>query len=1098
MSRQIASAETYETVHQAFSQINFNAFDYNTIKRSLVDYLKVYYVEDFDDFIESSELIAIIETFAYVGELISYRLDMNAQENFLSTAQRKESILRLAKLISYKPYRNIPHRGLTKITSIKTTEAIRDVDGINLANRRINWNDTNNQKWKDQFLLIMNQVMSQNFGSVGADSRTQVDNVLFELYTFKNASRNQETSVTFPYSVTVSDINFDMELVPVALEEDGPVERRPEVRSNFTFMYASDGLGDASDTTGFLMLTKQGTLQRRQAFFDGITPNQTYTIPVNNINQTDVFVNNVNQDDRSIIINDPFETFFSNTDTRYGEWDIIGDDSIENIAFNTTESRRKVDVETLDNDQIKIIFGDGEFSDIPNGAFDIWFRTSANDTTTIPKSSITDETVSFVYLDANNITQTFTFTFSLVNSLQNSSASETLEHIRSVAPSVYYTQDRMVNARDYNSYMLQDPRIVKLQAINRTFAGDSKYIAWHDPKEYYEDVKLFGDDLAIFRKREAPINGQTEVVNEAITGIELLNNYVQPRLETIDFFLMAASRLEIIEQSNTTYRTLFLETADKPEVTRISEELDRIVNNTNASGTIGSTLNLYYSPSRDLWVFPVDASNTTNPSPNVDDILVFQIIPEFEAGNTHSGWTIYQATDSLIAYSDTTRFWNENGTDAVINMNSLLSENDVITVLSANKNVDGTALLSEDIRYNIVRQESLNDDFDTINSLSILPVDKNNDDIPDNINQAEIFGSFIEYVSEIPTEISPGVARYPDATVLGTNDGQPLTLESSVAYLQGFEDEDVEIYRTRAGVTTRLLFNSGWTTPNLGTPSDASPEVVVRNWIQILASEAQLDDLFRIKVRRYVYLVRETVNDPWTIAEDSDATRLLYFQEQTSAESERRYIRYEGRFPMNFSWFHSTPRLSLIDPAPSNIIDIFVITDGYYRDFNAYINNVITSAPEKPSSYTLSRTFRTLLKSKMISDTVVMHSGSLRVLFGNKAASADRARFKVILSPQNTASENDIKNRIRSVVISFFDSSNWNFGETFYFSELAAAIHAELNANIQTIVLVPEDNNTQFGDLYQIQARDDEIFIPDITSSNIDIVTSLNAETLNQ
>ena len=479
MSREISRAESFEIVHQAFSGIvNFNAFDYNSIKRSLIEYLKVYYKEDINNFIESDEIISIVENFAYIGELISYRLDMNASENFITTAQRKESILRIAKLLSYKPFRTIPHRGLVKIKSIRTTEVVRDVDGVNLANQRIIWNDTNNPNWKDQFLLIMNRVMQQDFGSVGVDSRTQVDNVLFEQYTFKNTSRNNEVAVTFPYSASVSDVNFPMELVPINLTADGPEERRPEIRSNFTLAFANDGLGDSSDTTGFLMLTKQGVLQRRQAMFDGITPNQTYTIPVNNINHTDVFINNVNQDDRSIIVNNPLEEVLNNSSNgRYGEWSVIGMDTSESVIFNSDATRRQVEVETLDNDQIRIIFGDGEFTDIPNGAFDVWFRTSANDSTTIPKSAISEESLSFVYVDDNNSTQTFTFTFSLVNSLQNSSQSESMEHIRRVAPSVYSTQDRMVNARDYNSFLLQDPRILKLRAINRTFAGDSKYIA---------------------------------------------------------------------------------------------------------------------------------------------------------------------------------------------------------------------------------------------------------------------------------------------------------------------------------------------------------------------------------------------------------------------------------------------------------------------------------------------------------------------------------------------------------------------------------------------------------------------------------------------
>ena len=40
--------------------------------------------------------------------------------NFLDTAERRDSIIRLTKLINYRPKRNVPARGLLKITKIKT------------------------------------------------------------------------------------------------------------------------------------------------------------------------------------------------------------------------------------------------------------------------------------------------------------------------------------------------------------------------------------------------------------------------------------------------------------------------------------------------------------------------------------------------------------------------------------------------------------------------------------------------------------------------------------------------------------------------------------------------------------------------------------------------------------------------------------------------------------------------------------------------------------------------------------------------------------------------------------------------------------------
>ena len=114
MSRLVSRSETWERAYEAFQSINFAAFDYNTVKQSLLDYMKLYFPETFNDYIESSEFVAIVEIFAYVAELMAYRLDINAHENFISTAQRKESILRLAKLVSYTASRPLPARGVAK------------------------------------------------------------------------------------------------------------------------------------------------------------------------------------------------------------------------------------------------------------------------------------------------------------------------------------------------------------------------------------------------------------------------------------------------------------------------------------------------------------------------------------------------------------------------------------------------------------------------------------------------------------------------------------------------------------------------------------------------------------------------------------------------------------------------------------------------------------------------------------------------------------------------------------------------------------------------------------------------------------------------
>ena len=118
-------AENWERAYDAFQQVNFKAWDFDSIKQSMLDYMKLYYPEDFNDYIESSDLVAIIELFAYLGELLAYRIDLNTHENFLATAERKESVIRLARFLSYNPSRNIPALRIVTGKQLNNSNKIR-------------------------------------------------------------------------------------------------------------------------------------------------------------------------------------------------------------------------------------------------------------------------------------------------------------------------------------------------------------------------------------------------------------------------------------------------------------------------------------------------------------------------------------------------------------------------------------------------------------------------------------------------------------------------------------------------------------------------------------------------------------------------------------------------------------------------------------------------------------------------------------------------------------------------------------------------------------------------------------------------------------
>ena len=92
---------------------------------------------------------------------------------------------------------------------------------------------------------------------------------------------------------------------------------------------------------------------------------------------------------------------------------------------------------------------------------------------------------------------------------------------------------------------------------------------------------------------------------------------------------------------------------------------------------------------------------------------------------------------------------------------------------------------------------------------------------------------------------------------------------------------------------------------------------------------------------------------------------------------------------------------------------------------------------------------------------------------------------------------NEVKTQVINAINTFFDISNWDFGDTFYFSELAAYLHATLVPNIASILIVPADKTLVFGNYFQINAEPWEIITSAATVDNIDIISAVTAAQLN-
>ena len=143
-------------------QVESNNYDFDTIRSSMVEYMKTNYPEDFSDWIECSEFVAIIDLIAYLGQSLAFRMDLNTRENFLDTAESRDSVLRLARMLSYTAKRNYAAFGLLKVVGVQTDEPIIDSENRNLSGVQIDWNSVSNIDWLEQFILVLNSAFNSN------------------------------------------------------------------------------------------------------------------------------------------------------------------------------------------------------------------------------------------------------------------------------------------------------------------------------------------------------------------------------------------------------------------------------------------------------------------------------------------------------------------------------------------------------------------------------------------------------------------------------------------------------------------------------------------------------------------------------------------------------------------------------------------------------------------------------------------------------------------------------------------------------------------------------------------------------------------------
>jgi hypothetical protein len=1115
----LIAAEDWKRVYQSFKNADFKSYDFDNLRRTMITYLRENYPEDFNDYIESSEYLALIDLIAFLGQNLAFRFDLNARDNFLELAERRESVLRLARLLSYNPKRCQPANGLLKFTAISTTESVVDSNGRNLSNQTIVWNDSANANWYEQFIKVLNTALPETSQFGKPVSSATISGVPCEQYRF-NAS-NTEVPI-YGFSKNIDGRNIDFEVVSTTFSGSTSIYEEPPFPTNsLAFLYRDDGGGPPSSNTGFFAHFRQGTLQESTFTIDRPSTSETLDIDSPNINNTDVWLYGLD----SI----GFETEL---------WNKV--DAVEgnNIIYNSISKniRNVYSVLTRSLDRVRLIFSDGTFGNLPQGNFKVYYRTSNGSSYSINPTDIKNVSIDVPYISKTGKREVVTITVGLKYTVTNAAIAETSDSIKNNAPATYYTQNRMITGEDYNVYPLSvNQEIVKVKSVNRVSSGISRYFDLKDSTGKYSSTNLFGTDGVIYK--ESTINAFTFTVNTRSEIENVVLNQIAPILsnrKTIDFYLDRYSKIALDPAFSAFYQqtsavnlsTGYVGDIDDSSTKKLGSFTSsnlRFINPGclvkfipppnkifDANNTIIDLVNADATSKTYIWSKVINvisdgtASNTGILSDGTGPVILNDIIPsgaylnsilpKFVTGLEPS--VITRMVDLIFANKEFGLRYDSNLTTwKIISDTNVDKKNDFSLGKAgdvSNQQLDASWIIlfetngevytvtSRGTRYVFESEKEIRFFFDSSDKVYDTSTGKI---IRDSIT---VLGINTEPDSTSPIDQD---IKWEIVDDYKGSDGYIDSKKISISFYDNDEDGVVDnpeifdiIVAPAVNVADKYIFQKSRI--SVDGITDYYYIKNTNDLIKIYATQGSVDSTV-LSDRQLVYIIDENLVK-------------VFYKESVTFVITTEYRAFIGRDILKFQYVHAADESARIDPAATNIIDVFMLTKSYDTQYRLWLSGELSTKPLPPSSDALFINFNDELgKIKAISDEIIYHPVKYKNLFGSKADISLQATFKVVKNSSLIVSDNDIKTGVVNATKEFFAIDNWDFGDTFYFGELATYIMNRMSPKIANIVLVPKNQNLAFGSLYEIKSNPDEIFASSISVDNVEIISEITAARLN-
>jgi hypothetical protein len=734
------------------------------------------------------------------------------------------------------------------------------------------------------------------------------------------------------------------------------------------------------------------------------------------------------------------------------------------------------------------------------------------------------------YTDANGAQQSLTMSVSLKASVYNSAATESNDSIKEKASQVYYSQNRMITAEDYQVVPLSaSQEIVKVRSVNRSASGISRAKEILDPTGAYSNVSVFAEDGILYREESVQqftftFNNRSDIQSTIDTSVEAkLKEAYARQFYYLKYGTKDASTLSATWNSTTTSTNTNTGYFTSGGALVIGDSAT-----SNMKFAKPGALVKFTSPDTRKFLNGTLVTSTTD---NAEDRLWAKI-----------GDVVLDGANGGLGNL-------ESGVGPVT-LNNKVPNGSVINAILPNLTTSFSATLEADIISRIEAYEEFGLRYDTDSETWKVITSTN-------LSTSSVF-SFGNTGSTTGTNA--------DASwwFKFTNDGNTYTVQyrkldyifESVSQNKFHYDVEEKIYDYTTGksvkdtvkiLKTNSLVSSGnsigypitWQVVDVVTEADGfqdNRKVKVGFYDDDDDGVVDNPELFDIYVEptlsestKFVFFEKYTSYDAierfrpyastnFVVAEkETDINlntstytdgQLFYFYDSAediiktyssttnTLTTTTDYVARKGRSSINFQYKHHAGQETRIDPSVSNIVDVYLLERTYDNLFRIWLQDG-GSRPKVSTADQLRINYSgTLNPLKSLSDQIIYHPVKYKILFGSNAEEQLQATFKVVKNPKTNVSDAVIKTRVIAAINEFFALDNWDFGDSFYFTELAAYIHNELAPDLLTAVIVPNQSGQGFGSLFQIDSAADEIFISGATVDDVSIITALGANQL--